>query len=721
MKQVFQSMMGGATSVDEVPAPQPARGSLLIRSDCTLISAGTERMLVKFGRSNLIDKARQQPEKVRQVLNKMASDGVLDTIRAVRNRLDAPFPLGYSNAGTVLAVGEGVEGWSVGDRVLSNGPHAEVVTVPRNLCAHIPDAVPSEDAAFTVLAAIGLQGVRLAQPTLGEVFAVFGLGLVGLLTVQLLTANGCRVIGLDFSQERLQQARRYGASTIDLANVADPVGAAIALAAGRGVDGALICASTDSNDPVSQAARMCRKRGRIVLVGVTGLELSRADFYEKELTFQVSCSYGPGRYDAEYEQQGRDYPVGFVRWTEQRNFEAVLELMERRQLNPQALITHRFAVERAAEAYDAVVGDVTALGVMLEYASGPDSARTTISYPAALTASTPAAAPARPVVAVIGAGNYASQVLVPFIAKTGARMGVISANTGANAAYLARRFGFGSATTSVDTALGDASVNTVFIATRHDSHARLAIRALQAGKHVFVEKPLALVPSELDEIQSVLAERARAGAPAILTVGFNRRFAAHSQKLRAALAHRHEPITAIYTVNAGEIPASHWTQNREVGGGRIVGEVCHFIDLLRFLVGHPIVECVVTAIGGLSPAAVTDDKCTLTLRFADGSHATVHYFANGHRSFPKERLEVFSSGRIFVIDDFRRMTTVTNRRRVERLWRQDKGHRALIEAFLTAISQGSAAPIATDELIEVSRVAIDAAARAFAGRSHAAG
>src|SRR2546421_6234035 len=460
MKQVLQNLRNGATELAELPSPLAKRGHLLIRTRRTLISAGTERMLVDFGKASLVEKAWQQPDKVRMVLDKIGTDGLMPTIEAVRRKLDQPISLGYCNAGVAIEVGEGVSGFKIGDRVASNGRHAEMVCVPSNLCAKIPDAVPDDAAAFTVLGAIALHGIRLAQPTLGETFAVVGLGLVGLMTVQLLRAQGCRVLGVDFDRDRLALARQFGAETADLESDGDPVAAAMAVSMGRGVDGVLVAASTESSDPVHQAPRMCRKRGRIILVGVTGLELSRADFYEKELTFQVSCSYGPGRYDPEYEEKGRDYPLGYVRWTEQRNFEAVLEMMSEGRLDVIPLISHRFPIRDAAKAYDALTENVGVLGVMIEYpkeanASSPTQERT-VPLPGS-----GAVRIGGPVIGLLGAGNYASSGLVPAFAKTRARLRAIASANGLTGTHLGKKFGFEPSTTDVGAALSDPQIDTI--------------------------------------------------------------------------------------------------------------------------------------------------------------------------------------------------------------------------------------------------------------------
>ena len=699
MKQILQSLKTGATEVADVPCPAAGRGKLLIGTARTLVSAGTERMMIEFGKAGWVDKARQQPDKVRMVLDKIRTDGLMPTVDAVFNKLDQPLPLGYCNTGRVLEVGAGVTAFAVGDRVISNGKHAEAVSVPVNLCAKVPDSVSDDEAAFTVVCAIGLQGIRLAQPTLGEAVVVTGLGLIGLVTVQLLRAQGCRVLGLDFDADKLALAKTMGAEVVNLAAGEDPVAAAQRFSRGRGVDAVLITASTKSNEPVHQAAQMCRKRGRIVLVGVTGLELSRADFFEKELSFQVSCSYGPGRYDPSYEEKGNDYPVGFVRWTEQRNFKAVLDMMADGRLDVKPLISHRFAIDDAEQAYALVGGAGPSLGILLEYPQDEESApalrRPTVDLRQEAAASAAACS-----IGVVGSGNYATAVLIPAFKLAGARLKVVASSAGVSGLHAGRKFGFEQTTTDTAGVLTDAAVNAVVITTRHDSHAALVIDALNAGKHVFVEKPLCLT---LDELAAIEAAAGRSAGRVM--VGFNRRFAPQVQRVKQLLAGAGGPKAFVMTVNAGAIPAEHWTQDSAVGGGRVIGEACHFIDLLRFLAGTPIVEW-----RRMDMASATRDTLSLQLGFADGSIGTVHYFANGPKSFPKERLEVFAGGRALQLDNFRKLTgfgwpgfSKMN------LWRQDKGQKACAAAFVRAVEAGDAAPIPLEELIEVARVTIEVA------------
>ena len=716
MRQILQNLKTGRTELAEAPCPAPRPGHLPVRTSVSLISAGTERMLVEFGKACLVDKARRQPDRVRQALDKIKTDGLIPTIEAVRSKLDQPLPLGYCNVGMVLQSADKDSQFLAGDRVASNGHHAEVVSVPNNLCARVPDNVSDEEAAFTVVGAIALQGVRLAQPTLGEAFVVTGLGLIGLIAVQLLRANGCRVLGIDYDEARLELARSFGAETVNLSRGEDPVAAAQAFSRGRGVDGVIIAAAAKSSEPVHQAALMCRKRGRIILVGVTGLELSRDDFYKKELSFQVSCSYGPGRYDPEYEQKGHDYPLAYVRWTEQRNFEAVLDLMASGALDVKPLISHRFPIERAPDAYELLTGKEPYLGILLTYGEQgtEDGRRRTEDGSERTIRLRPDASPFKgtnpaPVVGFIGAGNYAGRVLIPAFKKAGAGLHSLASAGGVSGAHFGRKFGFLETTTDANSLFAEERIDTIVVATRHDSHAGFVLRSLEAGKNVFLEKPLCLTPDELGQIQELYSGLSDQGRAPLLMVGFNRRFAPQVQKIKELLAGTGQPKSFIMTVNAGPVPSDHWTQDPGLGGGRIVGEACHFIDLLRFLAGAPIVQYRAAYLQQNGPR----DNATLTLAFLDGSIGSIHYLANGHKSLPKERLEVFSGGRVLRLDNFRKLKGCgwPGFRKMN-LWRQDKGQGACTAAFLQAVREGKPSPIPFEELIEVSRVTIELASEA---------
>jgi len=703
LKQLLQDLNHGKTLVIQAPSPQVSDTTLVIDSSVSLISAGTERMLVDFSRASLIEKAMQQPDRVKAVLDKVAVDGLLTTIEAVQAKLAQPIPLGYSNVGRVSAVGRKVTGFQIGDRVVSNGPHADVVKVPSQLCAKIPDAVSDEAAAFAVVGAIGLQGIRLAQPTLGESVVVIGTGLIGQLIVQMLRSHGCRVLAVDMDQSRLDLAAKYGAEVCNPGRGEDVVQVATRFSRGRGVDAVLITASTKSSEIISQAARMSRKRGRIILIGVTGLELNRAEFYEKELTFQVSCSYGPGRYDADYEEKGHDYPIGFVRWTAQRNFEAVLDLMASGQIDVAPLISHRLPFDQAEDAYDVLSSDSKALGILFQY-QDPIPQRHVSSIELAplevpLTSSTPA-------LGFIGAGNYASRMLIPAFKAAGAVLASVASSGGTAAVIHGKKAGFARCSSSADELIQDSTVNTVVIATRHDTHALFVEKALQAHKNVFVEKPLALTLEQVDSIEKTY----KSANTLRLMVGFNRRFAPQVVKMKELISQVSGPKTLALLMNAGAIPANHWTQDQIVGGGRIIGEACHLIDLARFLVGAEITSVTARRIEDPTNAQTTEDKASIILGFADGSIANINYFANGSASFPKERIEVFAAGGILQLINFRKLIGYGWKGFSKmNLWRQDKGQNACARAFLTSIREGSPSPIPASEIFEVARASIRAA------------
>ena len=700
MRFLVQDLSSGATSLVEGPAPAAPTKGLVVRSVASLVSTGTERMLVDFGRANLVQKAMQQPDRVREVVDKARAEGVAQTVEAVRSKLAQPIPMGYANAGIVVEVGSGVRGFEVGQLVATNGGHAEVVAVPATLAAAVPDGVGAEAACFASVAAVGLEAIRLAAPTIGERFVVTGLGLVGLLTVQLLRAQGCAVLGIDPSAVRRGIAERHGAETTtpDQAEAT-----ADRFSRGRGVDGVLVCASTRSSGPIAAAAHMCRARGRVVLVGVTGLDLDRADFYAKEISFQVSCSYGVGRYDDRYEA-GEDYPFGHVRWTAGRNMEAVLDLMAAGSLDVEPLVSHRFGFDEVDDAYRALLEDPGTLGIVLSYPPAPaDGADRTLAR--TIVPRTGVSSLTGRGTALIGAGNFASRVLVPALRAAGGRVDLVAARSGPSAALLGDRED-ARVTSDVDSVFTDPAIGMVLIATRHDSHAELAARALRAGRHVYVEKPLALTDAGIDDVVGAVAEvSASSGTAPVLAVGFNRRFAPLTVRMRDLLDGITAPKAVVMTVNAGHLPADHWTQDPLAGGGRIVGEACHFVDLARHLVGAPIVDVDTRFLGG-SPAG---DSATISLAFADGSTAAVHYLANGAPSFPKERIEVFTQGRILQNDNFRTLRAWGwPGQRTVRLRAQDKGHRAALTAFLTAAAGRAPAPVPLDELVEISRAVLRA-------------
>ena len=698
MKQILQNLANGETSLSEVPAPKSMKGHINIQTTKSLVSVGTERMLVDFGKAGWIEKARSQPDKVKMVLEKVKTDGLSATYDAVKSKLDQPLPLGYCNVGKVLDGSD--TGLEKGTRVVSNGHHAEVVRVPKNLVASIPDEVDDETAAFTVLGAIAMQGIRLVNPTVGETVVVTGLGLIGLLTVQILKANGCRVLGVDFDSAKCELARQFGAEVVDLSKEQDPVVMAEAFSRGRGVDAVIITASSKSNEIVHQAATMCRKRGRIVLVGVVGLELSRADFYEKELTFQVSCSYGPGRYDEDYEDKGMDYPLGFVRWTEQRNFEAVLDLMASGSIDIRPLITHRFKIDDAVAAYEKL-DDRSSLGILLDYQGATEESVSKNTVKLSEKISSP---PQKGNVAFIGGGNYASRVLIPAFKRAGANLTALVTSGGMSAVHHGKKNGFLKASTDIEQAL-DNAVDTVVIATQHNLHASQTIKALESGKHVFVEKPLALTHEEIDKI-----EASQKKSKSMVMVGYNRRFSPHIQKIKSLLETKLSPKTFIMTMNAGEIPIEHWTQDAEIGGGRIIGEACHYIDLMRFLAGSKIKSFNAVKMGENDFVEVTEDKASISLTFEDGSMGSIHYFANGGKSFHKERIEIFCDNAALQLDNFRKLRGFGWKGfNKMNLWSQDKGQENCVDAFMESLRKGRENPIPQNEIFEVARVSVDIA------------
>jgi predicted dehydrogenase/NADPH:quinone reductase-like Zn-dependent oxidoreductase len=706
MKYLVNDLRSGVVSVEDAPAPRVRRGYVLVQTRASLVSAGTERMLVEFGRASLLGKARAQPDKVKQVLERLQSDGILPTLETVFRRLDEPLPLGYCNAGTVIEVGPGVTELRPGDRVVSNGGHAELVCVPKNLCASIPASVSDDSAAFTVLSSIGLQGVRLLRPELGERVVVYGLGLIGLVSVQLLRASGCAVLGIDVNRQRLALAQRFGASVCNPTEAADVVAAAQEFCGGRGADGVIIAASAKSDEIVHNAARMCRKRGRIVLVGSVGLSLQRADFYEKELTFQVSCSYGPGRYDPAYEEGGQDYPLGFVRWTEQRNFEAILDAMAAGTLDVASLISARVPLAEAPAVYSEKLADPKVLGVVLEYPGQ-------VSPSPSLELRPRWAGASGATVAVLGAGNFSKMTLLPALSRTPARIKYVCDPHASAAADLARKYaGVERAVSDHRLVLKDPEVDAVILAVGHHLHAPLVVESLAAGKHVFVEKPLAL---NVEELADILAALARAPSCQLM-VGYNRRFSEHVRNIKRALVGRSEPLAMHMTVNAGQIPADHWVHDPARGGGRIIGEGCHFIDLLSHLADSPVVR-VGCEMFGRGPS-VKDDKAAITLAFEDGSVGSISYFANGSRAYGKELLEVFSDGRVFRLENFRRVVSYGGPRAGGLIaLSQDKGHAAEFSAFIESLKSGGGPLIPLEQLVNASLASFAAVRSALERRT----
>lgn len=689
MRQIIQDMKSGQTILEEVPVPQVKSGSVLIKTSCSLVSLGTERMLVEFGKASLIDKARQQPDKVKQVLDKIKTDGVQPTIEAVFNKLGHPLPLGYCNSGTVVAIGNGVTEFKVGDRVASNGQHAEYVCVPKNLVAKIPENVSDEEAAFTVIGSIGLQGIRLINPQLGETVVVIGLGLIGLIAAQLLQANGCRVIGIDFDEEKVQLAREKNIIGINPTKGTDPVKYVLEETASYGADAILITASTKTDEVIHQAAEMSRKKGRIVLVGVIGLGLRRDDFYKKELSFQVSCSYGPGRYDDDYENRGIDYPLPFVRWTEKRNFETVLQAIAMGRIDVKSLITEEVKLDNYKEIY----GDMRKHGSIASIIKYPSDSkmRTVVEVTSLNFTGT------KGQIGIIGAGNFTSATMLPALTKSKACIRYIASAQGLSAKILAKKVGAKRATSDYHEILKDDVVDLVMITTRHNLHAPMVLDALYAGKHVFVEKPLCLNQKELGEIVTAYQMAQKNGVT--LTVGFNRRFSSFAVKMKELAGKGVKNIIA--TMNAGFIPSEVWVHDLKTGGGRIIGEACHFIDLCSFLTDSIVTSVCMNAMGE-NPEENTDNASIL-LRYKDGSNVVINYFANGSKSYSKERVEIYTQEKTLVLDNWRELKGYGCKGFTKMKKSMDKGHTTQFSLLNERILRGGEALIPFCSIINTTK------------------
>nr|WP_298994225.1 bi-domain-containing oxidoreductase [uncultured Polaribacter sp.] len=691
MKQILQSFKTGVTELAELPSPKVKSGQILIQTTRSLVSLGTERMLVEFGKASLIQKARQQPDKVKMVLDKIKTEGLMPTIETVFNKLEQPLPLGYCNVGKVIAVGKGVTNFKVGDRVASNGQHAEFVSIPENLVAHIPDNISDEEAAFTVIGSIGLQGIRLVNPTMGETVVVIGLGLIGLLTAEMLVANGCKVIGYDLDDAKVEIAKSKGVLAFNPLKGNDPVKFVQENTNGIGADAVLITASAKTNEIISQAAKMSRKRGRIVLVGVIGLDISRADFYEKELSFQVSCSYGPGRYDDDYEFKGIDYPLPFVRWTEKRNFETVLQLISSGKLEVKNLISEVIPLED----FDKIYGDIgnsKSIASIIKYNENNVPEHT-------IVVNKKETAPTKGGIGIIGAGNFTKMTMLPALKGTNANLKHIVSSGGVNGTALAQKHNIAQSTTDYDLVLDDKAVDLIMITTRHNLHADMVIKALDKNKHVFVEKPLALNNEELEKIQESYQN-----SKGTLMIGFNRRFSPHTQKIKSLIGNA--PMNIIATMNAGEIPPDVWVHDMKIGGGRIIGEACHYLDLMVFLSGSKIKSVCMNALGE-NPAENTDNASIL-VKMKNGSTGVVNYFANGSKSYAKEKLEIFSQEKVLVMDNFIKTSGYGVKGFSKLKTKLDKGHKSQFGQIVEKINQGSVELIPYEELINVTKASFAA-------------
>ena len=694
MNQITQNLNDGKTSLAQVPMPLCNSRSVLIQTTHTLISLGTEKMLVDFGKGSFIQKAKQQPDKVKEVIAKVKTDGLAPTIAAVKNKLEQPIPLGYCNVGTVIEVGRDVTEFKVGDRVASNGPHAEYVSVPKNLVAKIPDGVSDEEAAFTVIGSIGLQGIRLVNPTLGETVVVVGLGLIGLITAQLLKANGCNVIGFDFDQSKVDLANSYGIDAVNPGKGVKQVEYVLDKTNQVGCDAVIITASNPSNEIISQSAQMSRKRGRIVLVGVIGLDIKRSDFYEKELSFQVSCSYGPGRYDSNYEEGGNDYPLPYVRWTEKRNFEAVLNALSNGTLDVDTLITERVPFENYSEIYDNI-GKGNSIASLLVYDTDkknedPRNVKITQSK---------TYSPGKPVLGVIGAGNFTGSTILPKLKTAGAQIKSIASSKGLSGSIQAKKHSIENSTTDYQGILNDSEINTVLVTTQHASHSMFVSEALASDKHVFVEKPLSTTWEGLKRVEEALHK-----SKGWVTVGFNRRFAPLALELKKRLSPA--PMNIIATMNAGFIPPEVWVHDLKAGGGRIIGEACHFIDLCTYFTGSQVVEVCMNAMG--PDAQANTDNASILLKYENGSNAVINYFSNGSKTYSKERIEVHQQNSTLVLDNWRKLTGFGVQGLKSKKSKQDKGHFNQFKQLLESVEKASGPTIPWEEVLNTSKATLAA-------------
>ena len=694
MLQVVQNLNDGKTSLAEVPMPLCGSRSVLIRTTHTLVSLGTEKMLVDFGKGSFLQKAKQQPDKVKEVIAKVKTDGLAPTIAAVKNKLEQPIPLGYCNIGTVIEVGRDVTEFKVGDRVASNGPHAEYVSVPKNLVAKIPEGVSDEQAAFTVIGSIGLQGIRLVNPTLGETVVVVGLGLIGLITAQLLKANGCNVIGFDFDQSKVDLANSYGIDAVNPGNGVKQVEYVLEKTNQVGCDAVIITASNPSNEIISQSAQMSRKRGRIVLVGVIGLDIKRSDFYEKELSFQVSCSYGPGRYDSSYEEGGNDYPLPYVRWTEKRNFEAVLNALSNGTLDVDNLISERVPFENYSEIYDNI-GKGNSIASLLIYDTEKES--TNPRNVKIIESKTYAAG--KPVLGVIGAGNFTGSTILPKLKAAGAQIKTIASSKGLSGSIQAKKHSIENSTTDYKGILTDSEINTVLVTTQHGSHSMFVSEALESNMHVFVEKPLSTTWEGLERVEEAVEK-----SKGWVTVGFNRRFAPLALELKKRLSPA--PLNIIATMNAGFIPPEVWVHDLKAGGGRIIGEACHFIDLCTYFTGSKVVEVCMSAMG--PDAQANTDNASILLKYENGSNAVINYFSNGSKTYSKERIEIHQQNSTLVLDNWRKLTGFGVRGFKSKKTKQDKGHFNQFKQLLESVEKAFGPTIPWEEVLNTSKATLAA-------------
>lgn len=696
MLQVVQYQKDGNISLEEMPIPQCPEGGVLVRNINSLISAGTERTSVTNTQSSLLQRAKKQPEQVKLVMDFLKKEGIMSTISRVRSKLDSYKNLGYSSAGIVVE--SRCDEFKPGDRVACAGAgfavHAEVVAIPRNLVVKIPDGVEFEEAAYTTLGSIALQGVRQADMRLGETVAVIGLGLLGQLAVQMLKASGCIVIGMDINESLFEKAREYGCDYLCLSNP-DNIRNIVAFTGGLGCDAVILAASTGSNEPVEMALKITRKKGKIVVLGAVGMNLPRSPFYEKEIDFRISCSYGPGRYDDNYEINGNDYPPAYVRWTENRNMQAVLELIRSGKLDVRSMTTHTYQLNDAGKAYGLITGksDEKYLGILLHY---PDRPEALIKQVVLRKDSSPLKDIR---LGFIGSGTFAQGYLLPVLQESGIEMHIVSTATSVNALTAAKKFGFKTGTTDSKSIIDDKDINLVFCATKHDSHAEYVAGSMKAGKAVFVEKPLATDRQQLDEIDTIHNE-----SNGRLMVGYNRRFSKPFTDIKKFFGSRRQPMIISYRVNAGKLPLSHWVYSENQGMGRIIGESCHFIDCLVYLTGSVPVRVFAECISGSSEDQHNSDNTIITIKFSDGSVGTVQYISNGDSSVPKEYCEVFCEDSAAIMTNFTEVVYARGGKTNKTGYDGKKGHKEEVTAMINALSKGLEMPIPYNQLRNVSLV-----------------
>ncbi len=698
MKKIFQNLKNGKTLLEEVPVPSNSKNNLLIKSSLSLISPGTEKMLTEFGDQSWITRIKKNPDRVSQVLNKIKTDGILPTIESINNKLNTPIELGYCNVGKIVELGQNVRGFKIGDRVISNGSHASFNSISKNLSAKIPDNVNDETAVFAVLGAIGLQGIRLANLTIGEKVVVIGMGVIGLLTTQILISHGCKVLSIDIDEKKLEIAKKYGAQVYNTKKLEFLNEVIEDFTDGVGADAVLITSSSDDNQIIHNAAKISRTRGRIILIGVTGLKLNREDFYEKELSFQVSCSYGPGRYDENYETEGNDYPIGYVRWTEKRNFELVLQLMSQNKIVVDDLISSRFSFDKSLEAYEILKSEKNQLGIIFDYKD--DNNQITKSIIVSQHDNRKSSGNDKKLsIGFIGSGNFTSKVILPNLKKiNNTHLHTIASHSGSSSTYSAKKYGFEINTTDVSLVFSDTSINTIFICSRHDTHAEFVLKALEQNKNIFVEKPLALTLEQLKNIRETYSK-----SNSVLFVDFNRRFSPLSILAKELLSDIKLPKAINFNINSGAIDKKSWVQNAKIGGGRIIGEVCHFIDFLFFLI-----QSKVDYWHSISMDNETNDTLTICIKFKDGSIGNINYFSNGSVKYPKESIEIFTGNKVLKIDNFKKLTGYGWKNfKSKKLWSQDKGHSTAIKEFISSIQNNDFPPILIEEIFDVSKLSIE--------------